>query len=76
MTQFARYYILNKLREHSQSKVADRLSSPEDAVEDDLHNIFHTIAANTSAILLFFLDHFKLRGEVHESSHHNIVVSL
>ena len=44
MTQFARYYILNKLRKHSQSKVADRLSSPEDAVEDDLHNMFHAIA--------------------------------
>ena len=67
MREFARYYILNQLRKHNQSEVADRLSSPEDAVEDNLHNRLHAItnqlADETGQQFKDMIYHLQLTGQ-------------
>ena len=41
---FARFYILNQLRKHNHSDLAERLSNPEDQVEGETHHLLQTIA--------------------------------
>ena len=78
--QFARYYILNQLRKHNQSEVADRLSSPEDAGEDNLHNRLHAIANQladeTGQQFKDMIYHLQLTGQNLQETYMSIVSVL